>query len=191
LNKIVPSHWPIEVDERKPLQTKNLILLHQTILAKAFFKNYLLKQINPSMCYIQFRKISLLICLLGISFLIQNCKDKEDPAPSKKELLTAHEWKFSSIDLSSSLDITTKSFITGLYTGGKYTFDSNGNYTITLLSIPDSGKWEFTSNDTKIVFDKGTADEFAMDIVTLSASNLDLKGNDTDHGGEFTVRYTK
>ncbi|SNT27166.1 hypothetical protein SAMN05421640_3083 [Ekhidna lutea] len=49
-------------------------------------------------------------------------------------------------------------------------FKSDGTYTSTDSEGTDSGTWELTSNDTKVLFDKGTEDELEVNIVSLTES---------------------
>lgn len=76
-----------------------------------------------------------------------------------------------------------------MFSGSTFKFNTNGSYDAELGDISNNeeveGTWEFASNETKIIFDKGTDDEETYDIVTLSSSTLTY-GND-----EFSVTYSK
>jgi hypothetical protein len=130
----------------------------------------------------------LLLSLLTICLLIAGCSSKkDDPVPqTKKEFLTAGTWKVSSF---TSSDPLVQSF-GALLVGSEYVFKADGTMTYTLLGVAGSpGKWEFATNETHIIFNKGSQDETNYEIVTLVNASMELKevvGSLTS-----TTKYTK
>jgi hypothetical protein len=104
--------------------------------------------------------------------LISACGDDNAPALSKTQLLTQNTWKFSSV---TSTDATAQALLALFLTGSEVVFKADKTYNQTTLLGPSSGKWEFSSGETALILDKGTAEESTGDIVKLDGSNLELK----------------
>lgn len=54
-------------------------------------------------------------------------------------------------------------------------FKEDGSYIYWEENEADNGRWEMSADNTKIVFDKGTADELVWDIVSFDATKLVVK----------------
>jgi hypothetical protein len=106
----------------------------------------------------------LFLAVAGIS--LTSCK-KEDPAPTKTELL-AKTWKISEFYEDGQL-ISDPSLASV-----RLTFNANGTYTSVGFGSNSTGSWEFNADDTRILMDKGTVDEFTGSVVTLSTTTFKM-----------------
>jgi hypothetical protein len=92
--------------------------------------------------------------------------------------LTAKPWKLQNAMVVGQ-DVVALGL--GQYLGGlsnaEFKFNTDGTYTATNRTTNDSspGKWEFGSDETRLITDKGTADERTYEVVTLTNTNLDLR----------------
>lgn len=103
-----------------------------------------------------------------------SCK-KEEPTtppvtpPTKKEMLV-RTWKIQ------SMTINQMPMPDSFFVDQRLTFKADGTYTSGDGSgADDNGVWEFNSEQTKIIMDKGTDDETNADIVELSSTKLHMK----------------
>lgn len=64
-------------------------------------------------------------------------------------------------------------------------FNADGTYSATDEEGTETGNWELTNNDTKILFDKGTADEFELDIVELTATRFEGEISEVDNSEDI------
>jgi hypothetical protein len=112
--------------------------------------------------------------LISCLVLVSACGD-EEVLTGKIALLTAHEWKFSTCE---SEDEITVEFTNAFNAGARYTFLQNGTYSAKLgnvfNNVPYTGDWEFASNESQIILDKGTDEEIIYTIETLSSTTLGL-----------------
>jgi hypothetical protein len=110
-----------------------------------------------------------------------SCKKEETPAPpTKKEMLTK-TWKIQSLTANG------QQMPDSFFVNSRLTFKADGTYTETDGSDTDTGTWEFTDNDTKILMDKGTSDEQSADILELSSSKLRMKETEDTDTYEMTL----
>jgi len=134
------------------------------------------------------KKIKLLSTLLLLTsvLLISSCKKDDDPVLTKTQLLTQNTWKYSS---GTSTNPLVQALIS-LLTGTEYVFMTDKTYSVTQLgqSIAN-GKWEFSSDESKIILDKGSVEESTLEIVTLDGSNLEVK--EVDGSFVTTIKYVK
>jgi hypothetical protein len=133
------------------------------------------------------KKIKLLsaLFLLGSVLLISSCKKDDDPALTKTQLLTQNTWKYSSGTSSDPLGQLVLAF----YSGAEYTYKTDKTYSYLIFTQPLSGKWEFSTDETKLITDKGTTEELTYDILKLDTSALEVKY--TDSGITFTLKFVK
>lgn len=129
--------------------------------------------------------VSSLFVLVSV-LLISSCKKDDDPVLTKTQLLTQNTWKYGS---GNSTNPLVQALIS-LLTGTEYVFKADKTYSVTQLgqSIA-SGKWEFSSDETKIILDKGSIEESTLEIVTLDGSNLEVK--EVDGSFVTTIKYVK
>ncbi|WP_439882220.1 hypothetical protein ACSX1A_03455 [Pontibacter sp. MBLB2868] len=128
----------------------------------------------------QLRYVSFLLVLFTIALV--GCDKDEDKEPTKTDLLTSVTWKGNRVfvdgqDATSFVDVDNTSI----------KFDKNGEYTFVFDGDQIQGNWEFSSDEQKIILDKGSQDETTVDLLLLTASNLNLKFNLEDTSGTFTV----
>lgn len=136
----------------------------------------------------KFKIFTLLFALLTLSVLTGCSKDDENE-PSRTALLTASTWQGSKImvdgtDYTSFFDMTETSMV----------FKTDGTYQMTLEGDVETGTWEFTANEQKLLVDKGSDDETTLDILTLSGSELKLKWiQENSQGDDSTIEmhFTK
>ena len=136
----------------------------------------------------------LSLALLAGTLTIVSCeKDKE---VSKTDLLTKSSWKVEDATITSSDPFLTALFeaFKNLIVNSQIKFnksDSGNTYTVTDSSGSSSGTWEFSSNETKLIFDKGTSDETTYDILKLTSSELEVKYYDEDFEESVTMKLGK
>ncbi len=124
-------------------------------------------------------KVKFLVLFLAVAGIsLSSCK-KEDPAPTKKELLSK-TWKISEFyeDGQQINDPSLASI--------RLTYNTNGTYTSIGFGDNSTGTWEFNSDETRIVMDKGTADEMTVSISTLTATSLKITWNADGSAYEVT-----
>ncbi|MEP1034113.1 hypothetical protein [Ekhidna sp.] len=115
----------------------------------------------------------LLSCLFACLVLLTSCS-KDDPGPSKTELLTG-KWNLEEINgmnLSSSFQI-------------EVTFDADGDYEEEINNNGEleryTGEWEWNSDQDEITIDYDqNFSDWELDVETLSTTELELEdGSDT------------
>jgi len=116
----------------------------------------------------------VLVCLAALSF--GACSDSStEPTVDKFEALTAKPWKVVSYT-EGGTDMTQ--------IGPKeLTFKVDSTVKWGEYSVP----WEFASNESQIVLNKGESDERTWDIVDLTSSSLKLKKTQFLLGVPFTT----
>ncbi|MDO1446168.1 hypothetical protein Q0590_07890 [Rhodocytophaga aerolata] len=125
------------------------------------------------------RYSALLFALLLSICIISGCKKDDEPKqPTKTDILTGRDWKFQDL-FAFGQNLTTlgvAQYLGGV-TNSNFKFNKDGSYIATnrTTNATTPGKWEFGSNETTLILDKGTADETTFDIVTLTDKNLDLR----------------
>ena len=123
-------------------------------------------------------KLKFLVLFLAVAGIsLSSCK-KEDPAPTKKELLSK-TWKISEFyeDGQQVNDPALSSV--------RLTFNAAGTYTSVGFGSNATGPWEFNADETRIIMDKGTPDEFTGSITTLSTTQFKMTW--TEDGTAFEV----
>jgi len=130
------------------------------------------------------KKLLIIVGILIIPFAISSCSDDDEVALTKTQLLTQSSWKFSAV---STGDPTFDAFFQLFFTGFTITFNTDGTTLVTFASDSETGIWEFTTNETKILLDKGTMDEQTFDIESLTAATLVFTFTDPDFSGLITL----
>lgn len=157
-----------------------------------------------------------LVGALTSAVLIGCDPDKdEDPAPTttttatKTQLLTSIAWRQVAAVASPGIDTggvapvtNIISFMDACELDNKHTFKTDKTYVddegATKCDPADpqttTGTWEFNSGETKLLLDKGTADEMEMTLVEITSSTLKLSFKDSLGSSQLqtvTVTMTK
>ncbi len=126
-----------------------------------------------------------LIAITIFTLMLLSC-GTDDPKVDKRALLVGAKWTFSEVVAEDEL---TQGLITSLYQGSTFTFNTNGSYNGEFGDWIDNlayeGTWELTSDEKKIILDKGTDEEKTWDIITLDSDTFSYKD------GDFTFVYSK
>lgn len=131
----------------------------------------------------------LLVFFISNSLFFTSCSkdDDEDKEKTKTELITSSKWVATSFVMTSTdttMDATSDPefyFKILLKDDGTYTIEENFETPST-----DSGKWEFNSGETSVLFDKGTDDEITFTIVKLTEDELEITA--VDEGETMTIK---
>ncbi|RYD77710.1 MAG: hypothetical protein EOP53_12535 [Sphingobacteriales bacterium] len=113
----------------------------------------------------------LSIVLLIFGLVMTSCKKEEPaapPAPTKKEMISK-TWKPKEVYINGQ--VSSDPYWSGL----RVEIKQNGTYITTDASGATTGVWEFNSDETKIIFDKGSAAEETWDILSLSTALFKAK----------------
>ncbi len=117
----------------------------------------------------------VLVVIASLSLLVGCSKDDDNPASgnkSRKELLLLKTWELKT---ATSMGVDVKTIIESYMK--KIKFSSDGTAQIEGSEGSFESTWALASNDTQIVFDQGTSDEFVVTIVSLSESEFKGKAN--------------
>jgi hypothetical protein len=102
-------------------------------------------------------KLKLLFCvsILAITFL--SCSKDKDETKSKTQLLTAHTWVYNEYFTNYNQSSTILQYKKGKsnnmldLTGDVLTFKADGTFSrIDYMGQPQSGTWQFLSNETQL-----------------------------------------
>ncbi len=117
----------------------------------------------------------ILFSLLFVFATLSSC-DKDDNAPTKTDMLVAHEWKGSRV-LVAGLDVSDRPEVKEMLLDIKtlrLTFNRNGSYTATYTdksgNRTTTGGWKLTDNETKLSIDLLGE----LDIKNFTHTNLDM-----------------
>jgi len=144
------------------------------------------------------------VIFLSLVLLLANCSKESDPTPGD---LIVGNWKISTAKVTvkvGSLTLVEYLVAQGLTAAeaqdieaaftddlndieGNLEIKSGGTYSSTSGGSTDTGKWELTPDGKTLTLDKGTADEFVFTVATLSATNLNLTGDQTDDSNGVTL----
>jgi hypothetical protein len=95
-----------------------------------------------------------------------------EPVETRTQILTSTSWKVQKATSPGPVDVTAQLPIGGV------SFRTDGTYNMAM----NQGTWEFTSNETQILFDKGRSTQILADIITLTTSELLLRFNSATMG---------
>lgn len=125
------------------------------------------------------------IAITMFTLMLLSC-GTDDPKVDKRALLVGVKWTFSEVEAEDEL---TQGLITSLYQGSTFTFNANGSYNGEFGDWIDNlayeGTWELTTDEKKIILDKGTDDESNLEIVTLDKNTFSFEDED------YTFVYKK
>lgn len=139
-------------------------------------------------------KSLLAMAMMASVLILSSCGKDDDPAKSKTVLLTQHTWKFSAVTSDfPGFDLFKEEFATD-YESDEFKFNEDKTYTYTNTadaSANMSGKWEFSSDETKLILDKGTDDEETYTVVKLDEGTLETSITDPFFSITFNLIYVK
>jgi hypothetical protein len=105
--------------------------------------------------------ISLLLLIIGVFACTP-------PAtPGKNETLS-RSWKIKEVSIDGTVDNTTN------YSAYVFKFNLNGTYEFTKASVT-TGNWELNDNGSILLLDKGTSNEEAVSVITITGKTLVLE----------------
>lgn len=157
-------------------------------------------------------KTRFLILLTITAFVFVSCSDDDDETPEGPSGQIVGSWQSSTVDVGD-LEINGESFV-DFYTAlgvpqmvidqlestfessasqgfeVDFEFKADGTYEAEDSEGTYNGTWELTSNDTKLLFDKGTTDEFEFDIAALTDSRLELAYTESDNSEDIDLDGT-
>jgi hypothetical protein len=122
------------------------------------------------------KKNTFLLVLLGAWMVITSCS-KNDPGPSKTELLTQSDWKYS---LVTSTDTGFQSYMIFVLQGSEFHFSADKTSTLTYSSSanPSTYTWSFSSDEKSLLLTNATS-TIAYELVILDGSNLHFRTTGT------------
>ena len=95
-----------------------------------------------------------------------------EPTVSRTQLLTSTAWKVQKATSPGPVDVTAQLPIASV------SFGADGSFNMAMMQ----GTWEFASNESQIIFNKGTSAQMVSSVVTLTANSLVLRFNDATLG---------
>ena len=150
------------------------------------------------------KKLYVSALMVAVSAIIFNgCKKKDDPEPTKTELLTGKNWKVTALTSDPAVDINGV-LVTNVYNQMDQCskddldrFESNGIYKfdegLTKCNVNDpqtvTGTWSFNSNQTIItVTVNGNTSSFNVESIGESTMKANTVYN--DGANNYTWSYT-
>jgi hypothetical protein len=115
-----------------------------------------------------------MLLLAAVLVMATSCKkDNPTPGPDKPETSRKDEmsktWKVSAILVNNApaegVDLSSY----------RFEFKKSGDYNITAGSLTGTGDWELSSNEEKLILDKGTSSQKTAEILSLTDSKLELE----------------
>lgn len=129
-----------------------------------------------------------LLVMLAITTLA-SCDKDDDAEPSNKGHLTSKAWKGAKITLNESNFTQYFADEVGYdIKNNTITYKGDGTYSDTYGRTTTSGNWEFALNETELVYDKGTEDEFTMQISKLNKDSLIISQTQYIDGDKVTLK---
>ena len=120
-------------------------------------------------------KIRLSVCLLLLAALFACKKEKEDPAPDRRTLLTSRAWRLNEV-LVRGVTITDPTLLAqlGPLNGATVRFNNDGALTATQASgAVTTGTWAFGSTQDQIVVSLA-GQSYQFEVEQLDTANLVL-----------------
>ena len=130
--------------------------------------------------------LTLLLLLSAIVF--SGCdKDKDDPEPTRTDLLAAGTWEGFGIYYAGQN--LTQDFADEGYDIRKYSlrFEKNGYYTEIYDGTSNAGRWEFSSNEQSIILNKGNPNEITVNVLKLDTQELYIDYTVEISGNEYVL----
>ncbi|WP_299708165.1 hypothetical protein [uncultured Pontibacter sp.] len=143
----------------------------------------------------KFQKLLTFLFALLLITSLSSCKKDDDKGPSKRDMLTAGEWRGASVWWNGT-DITNElreaeEFpfdVSQLY----IKFDKVGTYLDTYSGVTDNGTWEFTQNEESLLLDRATSFESTVRITNLTDTEFSyIESYDTSGDSDFEFRFTR
>jgi len=127
--------------------------------------------------------------ILLIFFLFAALGCEKDANLSDEELLTSHIWRFSEMTANTdNADVLSLiGFAEALMTVGTVNFHEGGVYTMTAMQQSDDGIWELSADGTTLTMDKGTEDESATTLASITLSKMTWEDDGDYLGTLFTT----
>lgn len=118
-----------------------------------------------------------LLILLFFATLISSCGSKGGDTPKTLLEILSKNWKISRVTINGTADNA------GNYGNFRVVLQQNGTYAVTLGNSPvnivlnssNNGRWEITGNETSVTFDKGTANEFVVTLITKTEAGFSIR----------------
>jgi len=120
------------------------------------------------------------LLILAVMFNLSSCGDKDTAEPSRLELLTSKTWLTNKVS-ASSFDFSE------FLKGTTITFNKDKTFIANSSILPDSGNWEFASDETIIVIEPGTSDEQRWTLTELQENSLKATIINPDDNIQFQV----
>jgi hypothetical protein len=120
-------------------------------------------------------KTRLSVCLLLLTVLFACKKEKDEPAPDRRALLTSRAWRLNEV-LVNNVTITDPALLAqlGPLNGATVRFNDNGSLTATQASgTVTEGTWTFGSTQDQLAVTIGGVN-YQFTIKQLDAANLVL-----------------
>ncbi|MCU0389592.1 MAG: lipocalin family protein [Thermoflexibacter sp.] len=91
--------------------------------------------------------------------------------------ILSKNWRITRVTINGTVDSQ------GNYSGYRIVLQQNGTYVVTLGNSPanivinptNNGRWEIADNETSIIFDKGTPNEFKVTLVSKTESAFSVR----------------
>ncbi len=135
------------------------------------------------------KSLSTYVLLAAMAALTVSCKKDSEPAPApptKTDLLTAKSWRLTDIKIGGTsfyafIDACEKDDLIKFNANKSATFDQGATRCDQTEPQTATGKWEFTTNETKLKFTDPEGDVSEGNMTTLNATSLVL--SDPNAGG--------
>ncbi|HEX8330452.1 MAG TPA: lipocalin family protein [Hymenobacter sp.] len=147
------------------------------------------------------KSLSTYALLAAMAVVTVSCKkdDENKPAPTKTELLTAKGWRLTDVKIGGqsiySLFITDaceKDNFIKFNSNKSATFDEGATKCSSSDPQTETGRWEFTTNETKLKLTDPYGDVQEGEIATLNSTTLVFRDPnfDTGTGTNITAELT-
>jgi hypothetical protein len=110
------------------------------------------------------------------------CSKEEGIAPNAEKALTRQAWKGDQVMINGQTDTSGFFDIKDM----QITFEDGGTYKTKDGSNESTGKWELNDDETKLIMDKGTADEETWDLIDCNKKKLTMKTTEQGNTIQFS-----
>ncbi|MBI3580370.1 MAG: S41 family peptidase [Ignavibacteriales bacterium] len=126
-------------------------------------------------------KFFILIILVYAVTVHYGCKNSTEPGASRTDLLTSTPWQVQKVLIPGSTPGQTID-VTGQFPYVTILFTKEGSY----VTTTQSGTWEWTEQETKILFDKNSTTQSTATILELNANALRISMTSPVLGSSLT-----